>query len=74
VSRAEDTGLPHASTDLVTVAQAAHWLDLAPFHAEACRVARPGGILALISYGVLHVEGPADTHVQAFYAGAMGPY
>jgi hypothetical protein len=74
VARAEETGLPPASTDLVTLTQAAHWLDLAPFYAEACRIARPKALLALISYGVLHVEGPADAHVQAFYAGAMGPY
>src|SRR5690606_7834750 len=40
VSLAENSGLPDASVDLVTVAQAAHWLDLESFYAEVRRVAR----------------------------------
>lgn len=36
---AEDSELPDASVDLVTVAQAAHWLDLPTFYAEVRRVA-----------------------------------
>lgn len=64
---AEDSGLPERSVDLITVAQAAHWLDLAKFYAEACRVARPRAVIALITYGVLQVEGPVDRAVQHFY-------
>src|SRR5690606_2582982 len=38
VALAQDSGLPDASVDLVTVAQAAHWLDLESFYAEVRRV------------------------------------
>ncbi|AWN39679.1 class I SAM-dependent methyltransferase [Methylobacterium durans] len=74
VAPAERSGLPGASVDLVTVAQAAHWLDLDAFYAEVRRVGRPGGVLALISYGVLEVEGAANPVVQDFYASVLDPY
>ena len=50
-----DSGLPDGSCDLVTVAQAAHWLNLPAFYAEADRVLRPGGVLALWGYAKIHV-------------------
>jgi SAM-dependent methyltransferase len=73
-ARAEDSGLPAASVDLVTVAQAAHWLDLDRFYDDVRRVARPGAVVALITYGVLHVEGDVDVPVQRFYYDVIGPY
>jgi SAM-dependent methyltransferase len=45
---AEATGLPGASADAVTVAQAFHWFDGPRALAEIHRVLRPGGVLALI--------------------------
>ena len=45
---AEATGLPDASADAVTVAQAFHWFDGPRALAEIHRVLRPGGVLALI--------------------------
>ncbi len=71
---AEHSGLPDASVDLVTVAQAAHWLDLTKFYAEVRRVAKRDAAIALVSYGVLHVDGPADAIVQSFYSRTIGPY
>lgn len=71
---AEDSGLPDRSADLVTAGQAAHWFDLEAFYAEVWRVARPRAILALIAYGVLHVEGDTDELVQRFYGEVLGPY
>jgi SAM-dependent methyltransferase len=73
VAPAEASGLDGASVDLIAVAQAAHWLDLDRFYAEARRVARPGAALALISYGVLAVDGVDDV-VQHFYRDVIGPY
>lgn len=71
---AEQSGLADGSVDLITVAQAAHWLDLEPFYKEVARVARPNSILALITYGVLHVEGCVDSLVQQFYYQNIGAY
>jgi SAM-dependent methyltransferase len=45
---AEATGLPDASADLITVAQAMHWFDLARTRAEFVRVLRPEGWCAVM--------------------------
>jgi SAM-dependent methyltransferase len=75
VAKAEDSGLPDAAADLITVAQAAHWLDLDRFYTEARRVARHDGVLALVTYGVLHVEGDeVEAVVQRFYYDVIGQY
>jgi ubiquinone/menaquinone biosynthesis C-methylase UbiE len=46
--KAEATGLPSHSIDLITVAQAMHWFDLERTRAEFVRVLRPGGWCAVI--------------------------
>jgi SAM-dependent methyltransferase len=72
---AEASGLAAASVDLITVAQALHWFDLPRFYAEAGRVLKPGGVLAVWSYGVQSVAGEAvDALVQRFYRETVGPY
>lgn len=72
---AEESGLPDASADLITVAQALHWFDLERFYAEARRVLVPGGVLAAWTYGVFSVEGAeADRLVQTFYTETVGPF
>lgn len=45
---AEDTGLPAASIDLITAAQAFHWFDQDRARAEWQRVLRPAGWVALL--------------------------
>ena len=45
---AEATGLPEASVDLVTAAQAFHWFDRPRARAELSRVLSPGGWVAVI--------------------------
>jgi SAM-dependent methyltransferase len=45
---AEKTGLPDASVDLITAAQAFHWFDVEPTRAEWKRILRPEGIVALV--------------------------
>jgi ubiquinone/menaquinone biosynthesis C-methylase UbiE len=57
VARAEESGIESQSVDLVTVAQALHWFDLDPFYGEVQRVLKPSGVLAVWTYGPLHVEG-----------------
>jgi ubiquinone/menaquinone biosynthesis C-methylase UbiE len=46
--RAEHTGLEDASIDLITVAQAFHWMDPLAAKKEFNRILRPGGHIALI--------------------------
>jgi len=75
VAPGERSGLAAATVDLVTVAQALHWLDLPLFFAEVARVLRPGGVLAVWTYGVLHVEGTDIDHlIQEYYGAIVGPY
>lgn len=45
---AERTGLPDASVDAVTIAQAWHWVDPPRASAEIARVLRPGGQVAAL--------------------------
>lgn len=71
---AEESGLPDGSVDLVTVAQAAHWFDLERFYVEVRRVAKPNAAIALVTYGVLHVDGTVDEVMQRFYHEAIAPY
>lgn len=68
---AEEIGSPDASIDLIVAAQAAHWFDLDRFYGQARRVARPGALLALVSYGVPRVEGPAHDAFHRFYWGPI---
>ena len=46
---AEQSGLPESSADLVVWAQCSHWLDIPLASAEAARVLRPEGSLALVA-------------------------
>ncbi len=71
---AEDSGLADASCDLITVSQALHWFNLDKFYAEARRVLRPGGGLAVWSYDLLNVTPEIDAALQHFYQDLVGPY
>jgi len=64
---AEESGLADASVDLAVAAQAAHWFDWPRYVAEVARVARPGALLALVSYGRPRVDG-APGEVLDHYA------
>src|SRR4051812_23723940 len=48
----EASTLATGSADLVVAAQAAHWFDWPRYVAEVARVARPGALAALVSYGI----------------------
>jgi ubiquinone/menaquinone biosynthesis C-methylase UbiE len=71
VRSAQDSGLDTDSSDLVTVAQALHWFDIADFSAEATRVLRPGGIIAAWTYNLMRVTGALDTIIERFYSSTL---
>lgn len=75
VAPAEVSGLAEQSVDLITVAQALHWFDLDKFYAEAQRVLKVEGVLAVWTYGVLKIGEPQiDAIIQNFYSDVVGAY
>jgi SAM-dependent methyltransferase len=72
VATAERTPLPDASVNLVTVAQALHWFDLAAFYAEVKRVTRPGGILAAWCYELHEITPEVDLVISRLYFDILG--
>jgi SAM-dependent methyltransferase len=68
-------GIGSGSVDLVTVAQALHWFDFHPFYREARRVLRPGGAIAVWTYGSLTLnDPPLDAIIGRFEHETMGPW
>ena len=70
---AEALSLPAQSADLVVAAQAAHWFDWSAFVAEARRVLRPGGLLALWSYGNFRATPAIERLIADFSRDVVGP-
>ena len=71
---ADASGLAPHSVELVTVAQALHWLDRPAFYAEARRVLAPGGVVAVWCYGLVELGAGVDEPIRAFYERTVGPY
>ena len=69
VGSADKLPIESSSVDLVTCAQAWHWLDPARFYAEAKRVLNAKGTLAVYGYGNVELADRAgDRLVSEFYA------
>ncbi len=62
------------SFDLITVAQALHWLDHKKFFAEVERVAKPGAICAAWGYNLPEVSLEVYAVVRRFYSDIIGRY
>jgi SAM-dependent methyltransferase len=72
---AQDCVLRQSSVNLVTVAQALHWLAVEPFYREVDRVLVPGGVLAVWSYGNQIVDDASiDQALGVFYREALGRF
>jgi SAM-dependent methyltransferase len=69
VTRGETSALKEGCCDLVTVAQALHWLNVAVFFSEVQRVLRPGGVVAAWVYVDPELNEPwLDEVLQDYYA------
>ena len=66
VAPAERSGLAAASVQLVSVAQALHWLDQQAFHAEVRRVVAPGGVAAAWGYALFELDPAVNALVRRF--------
>jgi len=69
-----DSGIDGGSAQLVTAAQALHWMNVEAFVAEARRVLQPGGLLAVWCYSLCRIEPRIDELVQFFYRVTIGAF
>jgi ubiquinone/menaquinone biosynthesis C-methylase UbiE len=74
VATAEESGLEPRTVDLITVAQALHWFDLARFEAEARRAAKFGGIVAAWAYKLATVSPAIDAIIDRYYSDVVGSH
>lgn len=75
VSSAEETGFPPEIFDLITVAQAYHWLDFSAFQREARRVLKKNGIVAIWGYSLVQCsDQQLNKQIQHFYRNTVGPF
>jgi hypothetical protein len=74
VAPAEASGIEAETVDLVTVAQAIHWLDVTRFWSEVRRVAARGAVLAFWTYNLPRCEEGVDRVLRRFYSEVVGPY
>lgn len=70
----EEQEIEDGSIDLVTVAQAYHWLDHGCFHAQVERVLKPGGVFAVWCYSLLKVSPEIDRLLETFYNVTVGSH
>jgi ubiquinone/menaquinone biosynthesis C-methylase UbiE len=72
---AETTPFPENSFDLITVAQAYHWLNWKEFHNEATRVGKRNAVIAIWTYDTLFSDDEnVNGIIQHFYHHITGPY
>jgi SAM-dependent methyltransferase len=74
VGQAEKTSFADNSFDLITVAQAIHWIDFNLFYPEVARIAKPDAVLAVWGYSLLSIDPTIDSILSDFYIRVVGPY
>ncbi len=74
VAPAEKCDLPDGSVDLLSAAQAAHWFDRPVFFAEARRLLKPGGAIALITYAGMEHRSAIEPMIDRFRLETLKPY
>ena len=74
VAPAERSGIATGTADLVTMAQALHWVDIPAFFREARRVAKTKGVVAVWSYsGIRASDERIDELVRHYSHETVGP-
>lgn len=71
---AETTDFPNQIFDLITVGQAIHWFDFESFYAEVKRTMKPGGIIAVMGYGLFKTDDKTDKIINKLYTEVIGSY
>jgi ubiquinone/menaquinone biosynthesis C-methylase UbiE len=72
---AERTPFPDNIFDLITVAQAYHWLNWKEFYKEATRVGKQNAVAAIWTYNLLQSEDKnLNQIINHFYRDITGPY
>ena len=72
---AEQSGFANHIFDLITIAQAYHWLQFNNFRHEAERVARAGAIIAVWGYSLMETaQAGLNAAIQHFYRDITGPW
>ncbi|MFL5739738.1 MAG: class I SAM-dependent methyltransferase [Flavisolibacter sp.] len=75
ICSAEQTPFEQNSFDLITVAQAYHWINWELFHREASRVGKPNCVVAIWTYNLARFEDEAlNRLLYHFYKNITGPY
>jgi len=74
IESAENNSFNDDMFDLITVAQAIHWFDFTRFYNEVKRTSKPGGILAVIGYGLVQTSSKLNDAILHFYQNTVGPY
>jgi ubiquinone/menaquinone biosynthesis C-methylase UbiE len=72
-AHAERSAFPPRSFDLIVAAQALHWFDIPAFFAEARKVLKERGLLAVWSYELSRISPAVDAVVLNYYADIIGP-
>lgn len=74
VQPAEQTDYPDHCFDLITVAQALHWIDLDRFYDEVMRVGKTGAVIAVWGYSNISVDENIDRYINYLYRDLVGQY
>jgi ubiquinone/menaquinone biosynthesis C-methylase UbiE len=74
VCTADHTPIPSHSLDMVTIAQALHWLNFPSFYTEVSRTLKRGGVIAAWGYGWMQISPDIDRFTKEFVHTIVGPY
>jgi SAM-dependent methyltransferase len=74
LTMAEEPAIDSRCADLITVAQALHWLDRERFYAAARRILKPRGVIAAWAYGLIRIAPDLDGIIEHWYREDLGPY